>query len=149
MRHQQPKYHKLKATLCLGTSLFLSACETRDQSKGLGGAVGASLGGIAGGLSNPGKDGEYRTRNIILGSALGGMGGLMAGGMIHGETQQQKAEAYGEGKKASQTLDKGGAPSLKEPKVEARWVESRVQGNRYIEGHFEYIITEQAQWEAQ
>jgi hypothetical protein len=149
MRQLKPNYQKLKVTICLGAILFLSACETMDQSKGLGGAVGASLGGIAGGLSNSGKDGEYRTRNIILGSAIGGMGGLMAGGMIHGETQQQKAEAYGEGKRFSRTVDKDGAPTLKEPKVEARWVESRVQGNRYIEGHFEYIITEQAKWDAQ
>jgi hypothetical protein len=149
MRKLKPKYQKLKVMICLGTVLFLSACETIDQSKGLGGAAGASLGGIAGGLSNPGKDGEYRTRNIILGSAIGGMGGLIAGGMIHGETQQQKAEAYRDGIKASRTVDKGGAPTLKEPKVEARWVESRVQGNRYIEGHFEYIITEQAKWDAQ
>ena len=149
MRQLKPKYQKLKVSLCLGTALFLSACETMDQSKGLGGAAGASLGGIAGGLSNPEKDGEYRTRNIILGSALGGISGIIAGGVIHGGTQQQKVEAYGEGKKAGRSVDKGGAPSLKEPKVEARWVESRVQGNRYIEGHFEYIITEQAQWDAQ
>lgn len=41
-----------------------------------------------------------------------------------------------------------GAPLLKDPRVEARWVETKVVGNRYIEGHFEYQIIEPAQWEA-
>ena len=38
-------------------------------------------------------------------------------------------------------------PSLRNPKVESRWIEGRVIGNRYVDGHFEYIISEPARWE--
>ena len=38
-------------------------------------------------------------------------------------------------------------PDLKNPKVEARWIEGKVAGNRYIDGHFEYIIVEPAHWD--
>ena len=38
---------------------------------------------------------------------------------------------------------------VRDAKVESRWIEGRVVGNRYIEGHFEYIITEPTRWNAQ
>ena len=41
-----------------------------------------------------------------------------------------------------------GVPDLKDPKVEARWIEDRIFGNRFIEGHYEYLITEPAHWES-
>ena len=40
-----------------------------------------------------------------------------------------------------------GVPDLKDPKVEARWIEDKIMGNRFIEGHYEYLITEPAHWE--
>lgn len=40
----------------------------------------------------------------------------------------------------------GSMPQLTNPKVESRWVEARTVGNRYIEGHFEYIIAEPLRW---
>ncbi len=125
----------------------MGGCATANKSVGLGGAVGAGAGAIAGGLADPGKDGEYRTRNVIVGTALGGMAGMITGSVIHNEVEDQKKDAFQKGR-ASAPSPKGGAvPSLKSPKVESRWIEAHSVGNKYIEGHFEYIITEPARWD--
>lgn len=44
-------------------------------------------------------------------------------------------------------LGQTGQPDLRDPKVEARWIEDRIIGNRFIEGHYEYLITEPAHWD--
>ena len=65
--------------------------------------------------------------------------------------EKKKKEAYENGQKnAKAELSKQGhMPDLKNPKVEARWIEGKVAGNRYIDGHFEYIIVEPAHWDVE
>lgn len=129
--------------------LFMMGCVSANKSAGLGGAIGAGTGAIAGGLTNPGKDGEFRTRNVIVGAALGGMAGMIAGSVIHNEMEDQRKEAYEKGRASAPSPKTGAMPALKTAKVESRWVEGHSTGNRYIEGHFEYIITEPTRWENQ
>lgn len=125
----------------------LTGCATPNKSAGLGGLFGAGAGAALGGIADPGKNGEYRTRNVIVGAALGGMAGLIAGSVIHEETDAQKKEAFQKGRASAPQVNTGAMPSLKGAKVESRWIEGRVVGNRYIEGHFEYIIVEPARWD--
>lgn len=130
--------------LCIAT---LSACATQNKSVGLGAALGGGTGALVGSIADPGKNGKYRTRNIILGTAIGSMAGAVTGSAIHDETERKKKEAFLKGQASSPQLQ-GAPPNLSVPKVETRWIEGRVVGNRYIEGHFEYIIIEPARWEA-
>lgn len=133
--------------ICLtALTLVMTGCATQNKTAGLGGAIGAGTGAVLGGIADPGRNGEYRTRNVIVGSALGGMAGLIAGSVIHNEMESQKKEAYVKGRASAPQVATGAMPSLTNPKVESRWIEGRVVGNRYIEGHFEYIITEPARW---
>lgn len=125
-------------------SATLSRCATNSRSSALGGAIGASTGAILGGIADPGKEGEYRTRNVIVGTALGGMAGMISGSIIHENTEKKKQEAFLMGKRSTPTV--GTTPALQNAKVEARWVESKVVGNRFIEGHFEYVIVEPSRW---
>lgn len=129
-----------------------TGCATVGKSMALGGGIGAGAGAIAGGIADPGKDGEYRTRNVLIGSAIGGMAGLISGAAIQGAMDDQKKEAFQEGKAAGTGSLRGtqapSLPSLHDPQVEARWVEPKVAGNRYIEGHFEYVIVSPARWES-
>lgn len=127
--------------------IFLSGCATFTKSIGLGGGIGAGAGAIAGGLANPGKDGEFRTRNVIVGAALGGMAGMVAGSVVHSEMEDQKKDAFLKGQASAPSPKAGAMPALKSAKVDSRWVEAHSVGNRYIEGHFEYIITEPARWD--
>ena len=126
-----------------------TGCATQGKSVALGGAMGAGAGAIAGGIADPGKDGEYRTRNVIIGSAIGGVAGVAAGALLHNNSEDKKREAYSQGQSEEKAkhAKSGVAPTLTNPQVEARWVEGKVIGNRFIDGHFEYVITEPARWE--
>ena len=129
-------------------TLFNAACATQGRSTALGGLIGATGGAVLGGIADPGKKGEYRTRNVIIGASIGGIAGLVAGSSLHDEIKTREAQAYAKGRSSSPRQVAGDMPSLKEAKVESRWIEGRVVGNRYIEGHFEYIITEPTRWDA-
>ena len=63
--------------------ILTTGCATANKSVGLGGAVGAGTGAVLGGIVDPGKNGEFRTRNIVIGAALGGMAGMITGAVIH------------------------------------------------------------------
>lgn len=140
---------KNKFVLILGLSAMLlqTGCSTMGKSVGLGSAIGAGTGAAIGGILS--QDGKYRTRNVIIGAGVGAVAGGFAGNAIHESNEKDRELAYLKGKEAQRKSSKAGSPpSLQQPKVEAVWVESKVHGNRYIEGHFEYIITEPTRWEA-
>lgn len=132
-------------------SVIVSGCATQSKSTGLGAFIGAGTGAALGGIVDPGKHGEYRTRNVIIGTAVGGIAGAVMGSTIFENNELKRQEAYEIGQKnAKAVLSKqGNMPDLKNPKVEARWIEGRVVGNRYIDGHFEYIIIEPARWDVE
>jgi uncharacterized protein YcfJ len=137
--------------LIIYISIMVSGCATQTKSTALGGAIGAGTGAALGGIVDPGKHGEYRTRNVIIGSAVGGIAGAFAGSSLFENNEKKKQEAYENGQKnAKAALTKqGNMPELKNPKVEARWIEGKIVGNRYIDGHFEYIIIEPAHWDVE
>lgn len=136
--------------IALVLSITISGCATQSKSTAMGGIVGAGSGAVLGGIIAPGKNGEYRTRNVIIGSAIGGIAGAFAGSSIFENNEKKKQEAYENGQKDAKTAfsKQGNMPELKEPKVEAKWIEGRAIGNRYIDGHFEYVIIEAAHWDA-
>jgi hypothetical protein len=137
--------------LIIYVSIMVSGCATQTKSTALGGAIGAGTGAALGGIVDPGKNGEYRTRNVIIGSAIGGIAGAFAGSSLFENNEKKNQVAYESGQKnAKAALSKqGNMPELKNPKVEARWIEGKVSGNRYIDGHFEYIIMEPARWDVE
>lgn len=140
---------QLSVFLLLIVLSFTTGCATQGKSIGLGGVIGAGTGAVLGGIINPGKNGQYRTRNVIIGAVAGGIAGSVAGAAIHENTEREKEIAYLKGRESKSSESKPQVmPSLQQPKVEAVWVESKVVGNRYVEGHFEYIITEPTRWEA-
>lgn len=148
MKSQKLK-NKLVIILTLTALILQTGCSTMGKSVGLGTAIGAGTGAALGGIVDPGKHGQYRTRNVIIGAGLGAIAGGLTSAAIHENNDRDKELAYLKGKEAERKSAQGKSiPSLQEPKVEAVWVESKIAGNRYIEGHFEYIITEPTRWEA-
>ncbi|HXH75402.1 MAG TPA: hypothetical protein VNJ08_10585 [Bacteriovoracaceae bacterium] len=137
-----------KSLFVFSLTLFVG-CSSFNKSMGLGGAIGVGSGAIIGGLADPGKDGKFRTRNVVIGSVIGGALGAAAGGVINQKSEKEKAESYEKAKSQieKEQLNSREMPNLKSPKVEARWIEGRTVGNRYIAPHYEYIITEPARWE--
>lgn len=146
----QQALSKLTAAAVIFSTL-LSSCASKEKSIGLGAASGAAAGVSLGAIMDPGKNGEYRTRNMIVGGALGTMGGMLAGSLIHDGIDSEKRKAFEKGKASgkTETINPGDAPELAQPKVERRWIDPKVLGNRYIDGHYEYVITDPAKWESQ
>lgn len=141
--------HYFVTAFALSALLIQTGCSTMGKSVGLGTAIGAGTGAALGGIVDPGSNGQYRTRNVIIGAGVGAIAGGLVGNSIHENNERDKELAYLKGKEAQRkSADEKSVPNLQQPKVEAQWVESKVQGNRYIEGHFEYIITEPTRWEA-
>ncbi len=138
---------KFALIVLLSVLLLQTGCSSVGKSVGLGSAIGAGTGATIGSIV--GKDGKYRTRNVIIGAGVGAVAGGFAGSAIHENNERDKELAFLKGKEAERKSAKTQTPpALQEPKVEAVWVESKVVGNRYIDGHFEYIITEPTRWEA-
>lgn len=146
--NKQFLYFTVIHLVALSLVMFSTGCASANKSAGLGGMLGAGTGAMLGGIADPGKDGEYRTRNVIVGAALGGMAGMITGSVIHKEIDEQKKEAFMKGRAASTTPQAGVMPSLSQAKVRTEWIESRVSGNRFVEGHFEYVIEEPSRWDS-
>jgi Na+/proline symporter len=140
---------RVTAFLLLIILLAISSCATSKKSATLGGVIGGTTGAIMGGISYPGRHGKHRTRNIIVGATMGAAAGIIAGKLFGNEVEKEKKKAFGKGKEVAPHARMGAIPSLNNPQVETRWVEGRIIGNRYVDGHLEYIIVEPARWEEQ
>lgn len=125
--------------------LFLTSCATSKKSVLLGSGIGTGVGAVIGGIAT--KNGKYRTRNVIIGAGVGSLVGAATGVAIGESVEREKELSYLKGKNAKDKKQ-GAPPSLQQPKVESRWIEGHIVGNRYIEGHYEYIILEPTRWEA-
>ena len=123
---------------------IVSGCATESKSVGAGAGIGALGGAAIGGIVDPGKNGEYRTRNVLVGATLGAIVGAVSGSALYSKMELAKKEAS-QGK-STPTIASGTPPKLSDPKVEAKWVDGRAQGNRWIDGHWEYQITEPARF---
>ena len=134
---------KKQRVAILAVTIFATACASKNKSIGAGGLIGATVGaGI--GVTIPGQSGTERARNIIIGSAIGGTAGVLMGAAAY----KNEFKQYEYQKKApNYPLDPPIPPSLKKAKVESRWIESKIIGNRYISGHWEFVILEPASFE--
>ena len=80
-----------------------------------------------------------------MGATVGAIAGGFTGNTLYDQKEQEKEISL------LKNRDKGEGnspkpPALSEPKVEAHWVESKAVGNRWVEGHYEYVITEPTRW---
>lgn len=141
------RLHSAKIVMLMSLAA-ISGCATQNKSVGAGAGIGALGGAAIGGIADPGRNGEYRTRNVIVGAALGGMAGAVTGSLLHKHMEEERAKAFEAGKKSPPVSD-GTSPKLTEPKIEARFIEGKAQGNRYIGPHWEYILVEPARWDGQ
>lgn len=127
--------------------LVLSGCATAGKSVGFGAATGAGAGMAIGAIADPGQNGQYRTRNVIIGGALGAMTGAVAGSLIHSANEKSKAEAFKAGQASAPPVDPNAEPKLLPAQWRAEVIEAKRIGNRFIPRHVEYVITDPARWE--
>lgn len=133
--------------VCLfaATLIFLTGCATQTKSRVAGVAIGSVGGAALGGVLS--SDGQSQTRNVIIGATLGGVAGGLFGDHFYKQKEQEKKEAFLKGQKAAPVSSQ--APNVRPPKVETYWIEGKVIGNRYIDGHYEYVISEPSRWDVE
>jgi hypothetical protein len=124
-----------------------SGCATQGRSVGLGAAVGGGTGMAIGAIADPNADGQYRTRNVIIGGAAGAVAGIVTGSIIHSAVEKQRAEAFEAGKASAQVIDPSQQPKLIPAQWKAEVVDAKRIGNRFIPRHVEYVITDPAKWD--
>ena len=127
----------MKYLITVMFSLILTSCSTLGQSVGLG----ASLGGTAGALvGNSAGQGNHRDKSTLQGAAIGaGLGALIGYAGYLGK--QKKAESKSQDVKLEQST-----PMLNAPKVRRVWVPPQIEGEKYIDGHYMYVIEKTSTW---
>lgn len=128
--------------------ILTSGCSTLDKSMLLGGVVGAGAMGSLGNLATSHKDSHTQVKAVILSSALGGLVGMGIANVIHKNEKSRGTSGktftrHREIKSDSRTKN---LPDLTKPRIETRWIPGRIVNDKYIEGHFEYIIVEPTHW---
>jgi len=100
--------------------------------------VGSLVGGAVGGLA--GKVNGNAGKSVAIGSTVGLAIGALAGWSEHKHEAERKRE------RKFQPTTGFDAPSLTAPEVRRVWVPSQIEDNRYVTGHWMYIIQKQSNW---
>lgn len=119
------------------TSL-MTGCASMKESLITGVSVGAVSGAALGNSHGSGRSRDKSTRNGAI------IGALLGAGFSYLAHKDKKEKLH----KVQQTRigNKNDVPLLTQPKVKRVWVEDKVNGKRFIKGHWEYIIEEQSSW---
>ncbi len=127
----------MKPLIIITLSILLTSCSTLGQSVGLG----ASLGGTAGALiGNASGQGNQRDKSTLQGAAIGaGLGALIGWAGFAGK--QKKEDSKVQDVRLEQST-----PSLTAPKVRRVWVPAQIEGEKYIDGHYMYVIEKTSAW---
>lgn len=147
---------KLALSSIIFSTFTLQACSTTQKSIGTGAGIGMAAGAGVGAIADPGPNGKYRFRNVVIGSAVGAVAGAGVGYALDRHNHDEREDAKKEGKKEaedeqsrrSDASSSSGSPQLIPPKTEAKWIPDQTRGSTFVPGHFEYVIVSPAHWEA-
>jgi uncharacterized protein YcfJ len=120
------------------TASLMTGCASMKESFVTGVSVGAVGGAALGNAHGSGRSRDKSTRNGAI------IGALLGAGFSYLAHKDKKKKLY----KVQQSKigNKNDTPLLTQPKVKRVWVEDKVNGKRFIKGHWEYIIEEQSSW---
>lgn len=127
-----------KKNICLILTLpLLASCASIERSTLLGAATVGALG-----------TGIGLAAEKSAGSALIGLGiGAIVGGAMGFATHKEQESKRGQLMNPLITKDfKDNVPPISTPEVRRVWVPAKVDGNKYVEGHFIFVIDRQAVW---
>ena len=127
---------KPKTIAILSICLVLSGCSTMRDSILLGagtmGAVGTGIGAAAG----------HNVGGALLGLGIGAVFGGTMGFLTHKDKEEKERLA----KLGSKKNEEPKVPSLTSPEVRRVWVPEKIDGNKFIEGHYLYLIERSSVW---
>lgn len=127
----------MKIIVCSFLSiLILSGCASVEKSSILGAVIGGAAGGLIGNSA-----GNGRSETTLIGVAVGaGLGTLIGSSAYKDQKKKEQEKAL-----QANPFDSK-SPSLTAPKVRRVWVPARIEGDRYIDGHYMYVIEKTSTW---
>lgn len=123
------------STILLTLPVILNGCASTSKSVLLGSAIGGAVGGMIG------QDQSHNSQGTAVGLAIGAGLGSLVGYLAHKD--KQKAADKLEPKPQS---DEYNFPALTRPKLKSVWVPDKIEGNKYIKGHWIYVIEDAGSW---
>lgn len=128
----------MKTPILIFIALTLPGCASMEKSTLLGAFIGGTAGGLIG--NSEGNDGK-REQSTLIGAAVGtGLGSLMGYSAHKDKQKKQQQETPKQNPFDSKT------PSLTAPKVRRVWVPAQIEGDKYIDGHYMYVIEKTSGW---
>ena len=112
---------------------FITACSSLPKTMVLGTTIGAGLGSAIG----------SQQENSSGGAAVGALLGAGVSYLIHKDREKKNSSVVIPDKVE---LDDNDAPFLKTPRVRKVWEGDRIEGKKFIKGHWIYEIEEQTTW---
>jgi len=127
-----------KKNICLILTLpLLASCASIERSTLLGAATVGALG------SGIGLAAEKSAGSAFIGLGIGAIVGAAMGFATHKEQESKRGQLVN----PLITKDfKDNVPPISTPEVRRVWVPAKVDGNKYVEGHFIFVIDRQAVW---
>jgi hypothetical protein len=114
-----------------------SGCASIEKSMLLGAATTGALG------TGLGIASEKSTGSALIGLGIGAVVGGTLGFLLHKEQESKRGQVLN----PAITKDfKDTVPPISTPEVRRVWIPSKVDGNKYIDGHFIFVIDRQAVW---
>jgi hypothetical protein len=96
------------------------------------GAAGTGIGAAAG----------HNAASALLGLGIGAVFGGTMGFLVHKDKEDKERLA----KLGTKKADEPKTPSLTSPEVRRVWVPEKIDGNKFIEGHYMYLIEHNSVW---
>lgn len=127
--------------------ILTTGCSTLDKSMFTGAVIGAGAAGSLGSLATSHRRSHDQAKTVILTSALGGLIGMGIASTIYKQNKEEREKRFSTYDKIMNDPMKKNMPDLTRPRIETRWVKGQIVDDKYIEGHFEYIIVEPTHWE--
>lgn len=110
--------------------LSILGCSSVNKRTLIGAAIGGTIGTVIG------HQQQNQAAGLVAGAAIGS---------FIGSASAQNASSA-KSKQTSEPNFEPDAPKLLSPKVRRIWVPARIEGEKYFEGHYMYVIEKQTTW---
>ena len=128
----------MKYILLVSSISYLCSCASVQRSTILGAALGGVSIGAAGSMI---AGDQHRERGVVVGSVIGATLGGVIGYLAYKSKDRNDVE-----KAASLNPLSPNTPLLTSPKVRRVWVPAKIEGEKYIDGHYMFVIEKTSGW---
>lgn len=124
--------------IVLAQAMFLSSCATLKSNTFIGAAIGASAGAVSGTVIGA-------PNHSATGTLIGAASGAALGALI-GYITEPKTPSSSSSTASNLNLSEDTDPKFSTPEVRRVWVPDQIDGNKYVKGHYMYILERGSVW---